>query len=339
MPSFFQSKVSLLTVLLLLSCSLLLAGCAGLLPAEEEELTPPLIKPETISYQTVQAKRGTLIEQLRLSGNFCAENEVALSFTKTGGRLKMIKAQIGSQVDAGDLLAELDSDNLKSSIRLQEIEVEKCQLTISQLKTSGADSYSLKRAGLDLEQQQIRLADLNSQLAATQIVAPVSGQITYIISTPVGEQVNAYQTVIRISDISQLNVQTKASEAGQLPLGATVTVEYRSSVLSGEIIANPTSLASDPDPELRKSAIIHLAGELPAEAALGQAVLIYYIRQQRDDVLILSRSHVNMFSGRYFVNVLENGIRVEKDIEIGMMTATEVEVVSGLTDHDLVITN
>ena len=118
----------------LIICSLLLAGCSSLFPAEEEELAPPLIKPETISYNTVNARRGTLIEQLRLTGSFSAENEVALSFTKTSGRLKTINTRSGAVVKAGDLLAELDPGSLSSSIRLQEIEVEKCQLTLSQLK-------------------------------------------------------------------------------------------------------------------------------------------------------------------------------------------------------------
>lgn len=323
----------------LIAFSLLLTGCAGLFPAEEEELAPPLIKPETITYETVKARRGTLTEQVRLTGNFCAENEVALSFTRTSGRLKTIKVMSGSDVTAGELLAELDSDSLSSSIRLQEIEVEKYKLNLSHLKASGADSYSIKRASLDLEQQEIRLEDLQNQLDATRILAPMDGQVTYVISTAVGDPVSAYQTVVRISDVSRMNVQTKATEATQLPLGAAVSIEYRDAVLTGEVIANPASLAGDPDQEMRKSAIISLDSPIPADAGLGQSVMIYYIKQQRDDVLILSRSHVNLLSGRYFVNVLENGVRVEKDVEIGLMTATEVEIISGISEDDLIITN
>ena len=326
-------------IVALITCSLLLAGCSGLFPAEEEELAPPLIKPETITYNTVNARRGTLVEQLRLPGSFSAENEVALSFTKTSGRLKTINTRSGAVVAAGDLLAELDPGSLSSSIRLQEIEVEKCQLTLSQLKANEADSYSIKRAGLDLEQQKIRLEDLQNQMNATRIYAPVGGQVTYVISTDIGEPVSAYQTVVKISDISKMNVKTSAGEATQLPLGGRVTIEYHKAEMPGEIIANPTSMAGDPDQELRKSAIISLDGALPDDAALGQSVMIYYVKQQRDNVLIVSRSYINTLSGRYFVNVLENGVRVEKDIEIGLMTATEAEIISGISEEDQIIIN
>jgi len=327
------------SIIAILACSLTVTGCNALFPAEEEELAPPLIKPATITYSTVQARRGTLTEQLRLNGVFCAENEVALSFTRTSGRLKAIHIRNGTVAAAGDLLAELDADSLSSSIRLQEIEVEKSQLTLSQLKANGADSYGIKRAGLDLEQQKIRLEDLQNQLSATRIYAPVSGQVTYVISTDIGEPVSAYQTIVKISDISKMNVRTSASEAAQLPLGGKVTIEYHKAELTGEIIANPTSLAGDPDQEMRKSAMIRLDCELPADAALGQSVMIYYVKQQRDNVLIVPRSYINLLSGRYFVNVLENGVRVEKDIEIGLMTATEAEIISGISEDDLIIIN
>jgi hypothetical protein len=40
------------------------------LPVEEEELAPPLMQPAKIEYKTEPAQRGTLIQQLRLSGSF-----------------------------------------------------------------------------------------------------------------------------------------------------------------------------------------------------------------------------------------------------------------------------
>jgi membrane fusion protein, macrolide-specific efflux system len=68
-------------------------------------------------------------------------------------------------------------------------------------------------------------------------------------------------------------------------------------------------------------------------------VTIHYIKQKRENVLIVSRSYINTMSGRYYVNVLEDGVRVERDIEIGLMTATEVEIVDGIDEDDLIIIN
>jgi hypothetical protein len=37
--------------------------------------------------------------------------------------------------------------------------------------------------------------------------------------------------------------------------------------------------------------------------------------------------------------VLENGLRVEKDVTVGISNTTDVEIVTGLAEGDLIITN
>jgi len=133
--------------------SLLLGGCS-FLPTEDEILQPPLMKPQTIEYRTERVVRGDLIQELNLSGTFIATSRKSLSFEAQGGRLKSIRVSAGQEVAAGELIAELDSQSLASQVRFQEIEVEKSRLTLSQLKSTGSDSFSIRRAELDLEQQR-----------------------------------------------------------------------------------------------------------------------------------------------------------------------------------------
>ena len=46
---------------------------------------------------------------------------------------------------------------------------------------------------------------------------------------------------------------------------------------------------------------------------------------------------VNSFANRKFVNVLNDGIREERDIEVGIQNNTEVEVIKGLEEGELLI--
>ena len=217
-----RRKISLLAVLAVLAASFVLnAGC-GFLPEEEEELAPPLMDPITIKYETQALTRGTLIQQLRISGSFYPEVQRNLSFEKQGGRLKSILVSTGQNVKAGDVIAELDAESLVSSIWIQEKAVQKAQLSVTRLQANHADSYSIKKAKLDLQMQQIRLEDLKRQYEVTRIVAPISGRIVYLISLSVGELIDTDQIVARIADNSALLLATTSDKASDLPIGALV---------------------------------------------------------------------------------------------------------------------
>lgn len=318
--------------------SLLFSGC-NLLPAEEDELAPPLVKPASIEYKTDAVERGTLIQQLRMSGTFMAESQRSLSFEKQGGRLKAIHVKSGQDVKAGDLIAELDAESLEYDISIQEIELQKSQLALDQQKANGADQYSIKRAQLDLKQAALRLEDMQKQLAATRILSPIDGKVVYLTSVSLGEYVNAYQTVAKIADITSLILYTSSNDAALLPIGAKVELEIDDAFYDGEVVANPSTLYNDPDENMQKAALINLTGDRPTDIKLGTDARIVYIQEQRDNALILPRTQINLLSGRRYVNVLEDGVRVEKDVEVGLMTETEVEIIKGLDEGDLVIIN
>ncbi len=332
-------RFTLAAVLIAALSAGLMSGCT-LLPQEEEELAPPLMQPATIEYRTSPVERGTLIQQSRMTGTFAPEVQEALSFERQGGRLKEVHVRMGAFVEEGQLIMELDSGPLETQIRLQEIELEKVELNLEQLKENRADRYSIRRAELDLEQQEIRLASMNEELEATRITAPFDGEVTYLPSISIGDYINAHQIVARVADLSKLILVTTSDQAGDLPIGADVMVEISNEEYTGEVVANPSTLFNDPDERLQRAAIIRVPDELmPDDIGLGTSARITYISEMREDVLVLPRNRLNLMSGRRYVNVLEDGIRVEKDVEVGLMTDTEAEIVTGLEEGDLIITN
>lgn len=338
MKAFLKSRVAIISVLTALTTSLLISGCS-FLPAEEEILQPPLMQQEKIEFKTEPAARGDLISQLKLLATFYPQVKKSLSFESQGGRLKNIAVSLSKEVKAGDLIAELNSNDLDLNIKLLKIDIQKTKLTIGQLQANDSDTYSIKRAQLDLQQQELRLDNMESQLSKTRIYAPIDGKITHVISLAIGEYISAFQTVAIISDTRKLVVMTSAVEANRLPIGAKVIVEYASKRLDGEVVANPSTLFSDPDESIRKSAFITLDAGVPEGANMGDETKIIYVVDHRENVIKLPRSYINSMSGYSYVNVLEDGVRVEKDVQVGLTTATEVEIISGLNEGDLVIVN
>jgi multidrug efflux pump subunit AcrA (membrane-fusion protein) len=67
---------------------------------------------------------------------------------------------------------------------------------------------------------------------------------------------------------------------------------------------------------------------------LGRLTLIL---REKKDVLLLPNAAIRAFGGRRYVQITANGRKREIDIEIGIITQTETEIVKGLKEGDRVI--
>jgi hypothetical protein len=64
---------------------------------------------------------------------------------------------------------------------------------------------------------------------------------------------------------------------------------------------------------------------------------IIYVVNERKNVIALPRGALNSVGSRRYVNILEDNIRVERDVEVGLTTELEVEILSGIAVGDVVI--
>jgi multidrug efflux pump subunit AcrA (membrane-fusion protein) len=338
MNAFSKARAATAAVLAIWATSLLVSGC-NFLPAEEEILPPPVRAQESVDYDTMTAKLGSIVDELSLTARFYPKDKKTLSFDMQGGRLKRLAVAIGDSVSKDDLIAELESGNLEMDIQLLKIDIEKTQLTIRQLTETDASAYNVKRAKLDLEKQQLKLASIQQKLSQTRILAPVDGVITFLIEAGIGDYIEALESVAVVASMDQLAIITSSTDSNKLPIGGRVTVVYGTQTLDGEVVANPSTLYNEPEESIRSSAIIMLDKGLPDGAEMNQSVTVKYIVDRRDNVIVLPRRCINSVGSRRFVNVLEDGVRVERDVEIGLTTMLDAEILSGISEGDVVIFN
>ena len=76
---------------------------------------------------------------------------------------------------------------------------------------------------------------------------------------------------------------------------------------------------------------------LPEEIQKGDSTTIYLILEKRENALVIPRSQVQRYLGREYVYLLEDGVRIERNIETGLQNATEIEVAAGLEEGELVV--
>lgn len=163
--------------------------------------------------------------------------------TERAGRLVSVRVEEGQSVRKGDLLAELESDELRASlaeaqarvseaeaeIRLAEANLRRREQLVTQLIVAPND---LDQARRDIEiaraRRETALAEGNryeAQIRKTRILAPISGTIV-ARHVDAGETLEANKPVVTIADLARLRVEAEADEAdaGSLALGAPVAI-------------------------------------------------------------------------------------------------------------------
>lgn len=190
---------------LALAGAALLAGCGKAPPAPEPVRA---IKVLTVA----SSGEGTALE---FSGEVRAQVESRLGF-RVGGKIVQRQAQLGERVKAGQVLAQLDAQDLKLAADAARAQVAAAQtqrdLAAADFKRyaalkdqnfiSGAElerrDTTLKAAQAALEQAQAQLSAQGNQAAYASLLAPSGGIVTGIEAEP-GQVVAAGTPVVRVA--------------------------------------------------------------------------------------------------------------------------------------------
>ncbi|MBW5445238.1 efflux RND transporter periplasmic adaptor subunit [Cohnella sp. CFH 77786] len=328
----------------LLAGSLTLAGCS-LFPAEDEALAPPLVQPAQETFDVVEAARGNIQTYLKGTATFVSAHTETLSFKASGGRLKSIRVALGDRVKAGDLLAELETGDLDMQVKLQRLNVERAQLLYKQAKVSGADDTDLRLREIDLEREKISLGALESRFDQANLYAPISGTVIFLDTLKEGDNVNPYQPILTVADPSGLQLTYTAANAKDLlpvEVGMPVSLKYKGKDYQGKVLQSPSNAPVSTDKakaDRNASTLVMSMDGTPEGVHPGDVAELTIELQKRENVIVLPRSAVRSYMGRYYVQVAEGERRKEADVEVGLTTPTEVEIVRGLEAGQKIVLN
>jgi multidrug efflux pump subunit AcrA (membrane-fusion protein) len=190
----------------------------------------------------------------------------------------------------------------------------------------GVSDESVRSAQLEIDQIRKKIVD-------SSLYAPIDGVILDVYIAP-GNSVQAYATVIVIAlpEPKEVIASLAISDANRLSVGMTgaCQVMNRPETAVGCIVRSIPLSSKDADQTTRVAA--SLAG-----VADNQIIEVQLPLEVREDVLWLPPSVLRTFQNRTFV-VLEtpDGPRTV-DVQLGLQTDERVEIVSGVSEGDVVI--
>ena len=204
-------------------------------------------------------------------------------------------------------------------------------------KAENATSESIRLAEIDYQLQKIQLDEMQEELSKQYIYSPIDGVVSYINNVGIGDYIAARSTLMRVVDPTSLQIECTGDKVSDFQLGKDVTVTLDGTEYAGKVAmtsAESPSLAMEKGESFIR---VEITDQLPEGDLLGESVSVELIKQQKDNVLILPRNVVSLYSGESYVQVLEDGVKKERVIETGIKNVTDVEVVDGLEEGEVVI--
>jgi multidrug efflux pump subunit AcrA (membrane-fusion protein) len=182
-------------------------------------------------------------------------------------------------------------------------------------------------------------ADLERRVAALTVKAPFDG-VVYGLPRRVGETVSAGQVVANVIDPERRRLRARVDQPDlpQTAVGQRLRVTFDG--LPGQRWEGRVTFV---DPGLREvggrevgevlGEVADPKGRLPSNAAVDVEI----VTGEKAAALIVPRASVFREGDKRFVYVLENGRARRRDVQVGLLGLTEVEVVAGLSEKDRVI--
>ncbi|WP_394243805.1 efflux RND transporter periplasmic adaptor subunit [Vibrio astriarenae] len=338
-----RSTSSLLSVkktslaLVISASALLLAACNGEQVVEEKALT---IRPVVTEYIT-HLEQGEFF----FNGVLSASERADLSF-RHSGRVIEILVDEGTEVEAGQLLAQLDSSDAEIMVLAAQTEVDNLQAEHRRAQTLFDRQQSISKSQLDeitmrYKLAQSRLKEAQNHLNYTQLRAPFSGVVSRRM-VDAHTMVQANESIVAVHDLSQLEVTIDVPERlmTQARPGAEL---YATTALlpNHQFHLYVKKFETEPNPISRTYSVTLGLSDLDSAPLLPGMSLRVVAQWQHSDasqfnVPLSAISPDNL--GSQYLWVVDDNSRVQKRIvETGSLIGDRIQVISSLNEGEQVV--
>ncbi|MCT8162102.1 efflux RND transporter periplasmic adaptor subunit [Pseudoruegeria sp. SHC-113] len=311
----------------------------------------------------------TLVEMsdtTRVFGQVVAERESAVAARVPGVAVE-VPVRVGSRVEKGDILAQLDMELLQiearraeSQLAIAEAGVQVAEARLDRARKAFERAQTLRASAnisdASLEERQSALAEATglmqeamARIAAARntmdeasytlrnatIRAPFDG-VVLTLSTQVGQYVNAGSEVVSLLDLDQIEVRANVPSqlVDVLETGRDVAAQTATGArlnLSLRAIL-PTEYANT-----QTRPVLFAITQAAGPKAVGQSISLDLPTSAPREVLVVPKDALVQARGGWSVFVNDGGTAAPRPVEIGAAVGGAFEVLSGLQLGDEVV--
>lgn len=279
--------------------------------------------------------------QYETNGTFQAKQEVALS-AETQGRVIRVLVNEGSRVGAGQVLAVIKGDqqnvNVQNAQAVYNNAVAEVKRFENAYASGGVTKQQLDQVRLQAQTAKNSLQSANLSASDVFVRASFSGVINKKNIEP-GSFVAPGQSLFEIVNIGTLKLAVKVDEKNIGSVKVGQTVEVTSSVNPDQKYTGiVTFIAPKADASLNFPVEVEIRNNANNELKAGMYGTAYFGEKGTSQVLTIPRTAFVGSVSSNQVYVIKNGKAVLKTISSGRIFGDYIEVLSGLSKGEQVVT-
>jgi len=323
-----------------------------------------------LTVEIAPARREAVTQELIVVGNLIGDTTVAV-VPRAAGRLEQVYVQLGDRVTRGQRIAKIEDQELQEQIRQAEAAMQVASATIRQreadlqlARTNVERSRSLYErqllpkqtlddnearyqsavAALDLARAQntqsnARLEELRVNMTNTVITSPVNGFVARRAADP-GAFASNNAPVVDVVDISRVRLVVNVVEKDlkMVEVGDVTDVEV--DAFPGEkFMGRVARIAPVLDPATRTFPIEVEIPNPTFRLKPGMYARVGITTDERPNALVVPANAVVDIGGQRGVFLAQgDNVATFRPVEIGLESDERVEVRSGLSEGDRVVT-
>lgn len=276
----------------------------------------------------------------QVTGSGTVQDDSVQVRSQTAGQVTQVAATEGARVGAGDLLITLTNPQVELSYKQAEADLAIQRESLTALITPESDpDGSIRQLELKVASAQRTLEEKRTAVDELTVKAPIDGKLSGF-TVKVGDKLDAKAQVGKVADYGAMEMKISVDEldVAKMQAGQPVTITF--DALPGKRYEGKVAKVALEGTVRNDIATFDVTVQIqnPAGLLAGMNGSAEIAIAQRENVLTVPAQAVRTIGGRSIVQVLEDGKAAQIEVQVGLRTTTDVEIVSGLTEGQQVIT-
>lgn len=267
--------------------------------------------------------------------------EEAVVVARTQGVVEQLFAEEGDRVEAGDALAQLDTEKLQLEVARTRTNIESLERAFKRAQqlfdTNMISPDAYDKAKFDLEREKATLALQLHELEEATIRAPIDGVVT-VRHIKLGNTLSPNNPAFEVkrSDTLEAILNVPEREMSKLETGQTARV--RVDALGDEYFAGEVSrIAPQIDPATGTFRVTVELANSNGRLKPGMFARVDVRYDSNEDALLVDRDAIVTQKDERSVFVVKNGLAMRQPVTTGYSTGSAIEILEGLGEGDEVV--
>jgi membrane fusion protein (multidrug efflux system) len=325
---------------------LLLVGIVVVKLKKNKEITESKVyqydKNKAINVQVDTLQLKNVNAEYSYSGTFEPNKETKVS-ADIQGKINTVLVDVGSVVNKGQTLLQLDNSLLKLQLQSIDVQIEGLEADVSRYtilaKADAIQGVQLEKAALSLKSAKVQKATLLEQINKTTIKAPFDGVVTAKLSEE-GAFAAPGIPLLQIIDITNLKftVNVPESDLRQFKLNQTYSINpdaYPEISLNGKTIMIGSKANTGSSFPIQF--ILNNTLDLKIKSGMFGKIILNNGSQEKG--IVIPSSSIVGSENQTQIYIVKNGKAVLQNISIAKKIQNNAVISSGLNEGDIIITN